>query len=151
MSQYFSEIPFGPSIYFLMMFALFPIGLVVSFFPSVRRYGVALLLLGAFLVGVEIFSPEIEYNPIVSSEQLVGTWRDGSDSLALKQDGTYVYSRDGARYTGTWKNDDWNLHLSPNLSHLGFYPRVLLVGSTLRIPTNYRNIDTWDGDLGLHR
>jgi hypothetical protein len=151
MSQFFSGLPFGPSLYFLLMFALFPIGLVLSFVRGLRQYGLSLILLGSILLGLEVFGPEIEYNPLVSKHELAGTWRDGSDRLVLKEDGTYVFSRDGVEYSGTWENDDWNLNLNPGLNNLGFYPRVIRVGSELRIPTNYRSIDLWDGDFGLSR
>lgn len=151
MSQYFSGLPFGPSIYYLFVLALFPVGLGVGFFPKARKYGIGFLLLGTVLIGMEIFGPEIEYNPTVSSQELTGTWRDGADRLTLREDGTYVFSRDGVEYSGTWENDDWNLNLSPGLSNLGFYPRVIRVGSELRIPTNFQHIDLWDGDFGLSR
>ena len=151
MSDFFSGLPFGPSIYFLFVLGLFPAGLLAAVFSVTRRFGCGLLLLGVFLLGMEVLGPEIEHNPRVVAKELTGIWKDGSDKLVLNEDGTYVFTRKGKEYTGTWENDDWNLNLSPGLSHVGFYPRVIMAGSTLRIPTNYRNIDLWDGDLGLSR
>lgn len=107
------------------------------------------MALSLALLVPEIWSENVELNPPVDRAVLIGTWQDGSNLLTLKENGEYTLLWDKSEHKGTWKNDDFRLQLSPDVEYLNFYPRVVKTGSRYRIVTNFRDIDSWDGDLGL--
>lgn len=149
MSQLFSGLPFGTSIYFVCLLGLLVASAFLLLQVRSRRTGAAILTLIGCLLIPEILTWNIDHNPLVKGQELVGLWRDGADSIDLKENGEYVLRWHEKTYEGRWENDDWNLRLYPDYSNLGFCPRVVKTGWKYRIPTNYKNIDTWDGDLGM--
>lgn len=91
------------------------------------------MLLLMFLVIVGVFAynfstdPQIDSNPIVTPEDILGTWRD-QDGHRLTLTPDEYWFGDSKADSGTWRLDDWNLMLSKD----GLY-RVIDVGGRLEI------------------
>jgi hypothetical protein len=146
-----SGLPFGMLIMLAGLGGMTIIGLVLVFRLRKRRLRVAALLLamaagGRLALGIasEVLIEE-DLNPAVREGDLVGSWRDGAQALALHPDLTFQLVGPTSR-TGTWELHDQELSLG------GVNARVIKVNGLYRIvPSFPEDPDLWDGRLGYAR
>lgn len=147
-----SGMPFGMLFIVLSLVSLGAIGLVAA--VRMRRTGwrvaaaaVALFAGGRLALGImSELLVQVDLNPVVRPDDLVGSWRDGGQTLALRADQTYQF-RGPTTMRGNWGLDDWNLSLDS-----GVKARVIKANGAYRIIVSFPdNPDLWDGRLGFAR
>lgn len=151
-----TAIPFGYSIFVIVMIGGFVLGLALLIsglfqrFRSLIRIGAALSC-GVALVFIcdAVVDTAIEWNPEIADDfELVGTWADRDTSITLLPDRTFVYRQPEGEVQGAWKRDDWNLRLTSAGDSREM--RFIRVAGSYRVITNPpTDFDMWDGDLGL--
>jgi hypothetical protein len=106
----------------------------------------AVLMLSALQPSID------EMNPYpIADGALLGRWVDGSRSLELRADSTYVL-RSGTRLiaSGRFHLFDWNLRFA-GASGAEEAWRVVIAGGEYRITPDLEDFDVWDGNLGFRR
>jgi hypothetical protein len=146
-----SGMPFGVLLIVAALVGLSFIGIVGALRLRRRALriaaaGLAVLAGGRFALGIasEVLVHE-DLNPLVRPAELVGSWKDGAQALALRADRTFQLSgpTTGA---GTWDLRD------QELSFDGVKARVIKVNGAYRIvPSFPDDPDLWDGRLGFAR
>lgn len=146
-----SGMPFGILLTLAWLVGLTFIGIVGAL--RLRRRGwrraatcLAVLAGGRLALGIasEVLIQE-DLNPVVRPAELVGSWRDGAQELALHLDQTFQLTGPTIR-TGTWDLRDQELSLD------GMKARVIRVNGAYRIIPFFPNDpDLWDGRLGFGR
>jgi hypothetical protein len=146
-----SGMPFGMFLIVVFLVGLCTIGLVAA--VRMRRTGwrvvaaaVALLAGGRLALGImsEVLV-QVDLNPVVRPDELVGSWRDCGQTLALSVDHTFQF-RGPKTMRGNWGLDDWNLSLD------SVKARVIRANGAYRIVVSFPdNPDLWDGRLGFAR
>ena len=144
-----SGMPFGVLFILLFLVSLCTIGLVAAI--RIRRTGwrvaaaaVALLAGGRLALGImsEVLV-QVDLNPVVQPDELVGSWREGAQTLALRADHTFQL-RGPTTLRGSWRLDDWNISLD------GVKARVIKANGAYRIVVSFPDdADLWDGRLGF--
>lgn len=123
---------------------VFLTGVGMMFHKRTRLHARLFLMLAFFMMVTSIRhrrAEEIELNPRLGPNEMVGVWTGVDSSLRLNGDHTYEFSKGSAHYDGTWDSNDWNLSLTPDRHDLGFYPRVIRLKDELRIVEDARDID----------
>lgn len=146
-----SGMPFGMLFILTSLVGLSVIGIVGALRLRRRALriaaaGLAVLAGGRLALGIasEVLVQE-DLNPAVRPGELVGSWRDGAQALALRADQTFQLSGPMSR-TGTWDLRDQELSLDVMKA------RVIKVNSAYRIvPSFPDDPDLWDGRLGFAR
>jgi hypothetical protein len=146
-----SGMPFGLLFILVSLVGLAFIGVVGALRLRRRTWriaaaGVALLAATRLALGIasEVLVQE-DLNPVVRPSELVGSWRDGAQVLALHAGHTFELLGPKTR-TGTWELHDQELWLD------GMKARVIKVNSAYRIvPSFPEEPDLWDGRLGFAR
>lgn len=146
-----SGIPFGMLVFLAWLVGLGVVGIVGAFRLRRRAWRVAAAALavlagGRLALGIasELLLDE-DLNPVVRPAQLVGSWRDGAQTLALHPDQTFQMRGPTTR-TGAWELRDQELSLD------GMKARVIKVNGAYRIvPSFPEDPDLWDGSLGFAR
>jgi hypothetical protein len=102
----------------------------------------AILVLGSVLTDMVLGGEDI--NPhISSSEELIGIYSNGDQSLQLNADGTFEAQGLFPTKSGTWSNHDWSLFLSnTGLAE----PRIITINGRFCIAPFYAGVDA---DMGL--
>lgn len=80
---------------------------------------------------------EVEYNPIVKKEDVVGRWQLDETIVEVAADGRFRVA-EGA--TGTWDLRDWNLTLSFDDGRVEFW-RVVTVDGRAALIRNWKGMD----------
>jgi len=91
-----------------------PVGLMSSIgFMKVERYAaiVALFLATSATVVLELTRADVDMNPVVTSQELVGDWSLENRQLQLSEK-TYTLKYDDTSHTGSWKLENLDLYLS---------------------------------------
>jgi hypothetical protein len=135
----------------LVLVGLCTIGLVAAvrtrrILWRVAAATVALLAGGRLVIGIvsEVLV-QVDLNPVVRSEELVGLWRQGTQTLSLSADHTFEL-RGPTTLRGKWELDDWNLSLDL------VYARVIKANGAYRIVVSFPDDpDLWDGRFGFAR
>jgi hypothetical protein len=113
--------------------------------------GIAVGLLAVLVLSA--LQPSIEeLNPYpIADGALLGRWLDGSRSLELRADSTYVL-RNGTRLiaSGQFHLFDWNLRFVRATGAEEAW-RVVISGGEYRIMPDLGDFDEWDGNLGFRR
>ena len=113
--------PFG----FLLVIALIVVALAVGLVVIVRgrkkwkRISLGCGIISApwlLLILSAVLTPNIDnWNPLITSDERTwGLWERDDDTVELKADSTFTATLSGVSKNGTWKRDDFNLHLSPS-------------------------------------
>ena len=101
----------------------------------------------------EITTPDIEWNPLIKSEQvIVGSWSGVNESLVLKTDHTFLLTHNNQEYSGGWSLDDWNLTFDYYLSDTPYgYLRVIYHSDSYHLvkDTLNKDPDVWNYENSL--
>lgn len=146
-------------IYSLLPFAIpvvFLTGVGMMFHKRTRLHARLFLMLAFFMMVTSIRHRRAEafdMNPFLGPNDFVGVWWNSEDTLRLNGDHTYKLTRQGTKYEGTWKSDDWNLYLTPDLHEVEFFPRMVRVNGELNIITHAVKSDPggWDASPRLKK
>ena len=146
-------------IYSLLPFAIpvvFLTGVGMMFHKRTRLHARLFLMLAFFMMMTSIrhrHAEDFDMNPAVGPDDFAGVWWNSEDTLRLNGDHTYKLTREGSKYEGTWKSDDWNLYLTPDLHEMEFFPRMVRVNGELRIITHAvkGDPDGWDASPRLKK
>ena len=84
---------------------------------------IAVLIPIIFIAYNEVTSPEIEWNPLISSDaEILGEYSDEEELLTLNENGKFSFVAKGKIYQGVWSRNDWNV----NLISTGDFPYAYL-------------------------
>ena len=112
----------------------------------------ALALLGA----VNVFAEQkLDFNPLIRERgDLVGVWKDGTATLDLRADGTFLCQGDGecsgVGPTGAWTWHDFEVKFR-SIAGRTVVRRILRYGQELRLASLPDDPDVWDGRLSFRR
>jgi hypothetical protein len=150
-----SSLPFGYSIFLVVLALATAVGLLGAIRLRQRELRttfaiVAFVAGGRLLLGLASeLCLDIDLNPVVTENQVVGAWVDGRQRLDLYGDHKYRLAGPMSE-SGTWSfADDFDLRLGDHGARLA---RLITVKGVLRIVADFPNdTDAWDGHLGYVR
>jgi len=95
----------------------------------------------------EITTPDIEWNPLIKSEQvIIGNWYGVNETLVLNADHTFLLTHNG------WNLDDWNLTFEYYSSNTPYdYLRVIYHSDSYHLVkgTLDKDPDVWNYENSL--
>ena len=82
------------------------------------------IFLAAFIAALsinilpELLKPPTELNPLVSTQELIGSWKSSQRTLEISED-VYKLQSGESVTKGKWRRLDWNIYLSIWVTHHG--------------------------------
>lgn len=129
----------------------------VGFFASAAGFCLGALI---FIANI-VFPDRMEYNPLFSGEDLIGSWVHGASYIDFDSESAAIFSLEPemrnrlgvANGDGSWeKTGDFGISVGNESPSQTAILRVVRYGDELRIIIqDFSDFDMWDGDLGFRK